>query len=135
MNSPAPQDAGERWSPYPDPPPAEITITLLDLGILEQLAFATTAKAGALVHVLRFWPEDHVPDGTPLAELGTHDIRADTLIFPAGVLGWSLCGLRLNLSTPVLPEYALGFPDEALCGRCLDRLGPTHRLLAYQRKG
>lgn len=78
-------------------PPFETTLALIDAGVVDRLAFgARRTSSTARVHVMRYWPEDTVPAGAPLADLGPAQVRAVGLYIPIGCVGWTLCGLRVE---------------------------------------
>lgn len=119
----------------PTAPDVETTLTLIDAGVLDRLAFGTVGKSPrARVHIMRWWPEDDVPADQPLSDLGPERLRTLGLWFPWGTVGWGLCGERILIDGR-RGDYIHEFDDERLCRKCRDILddGREQRiLLAYQ---
>jgi hypothetical protein len=105
-------------------PPLDVALTLIAARIPNRLSFAVVSPVpDAAVHVLRVWPEDGVDPNTELTELSDHEVRTDILMIPAGVLSWSLCGLRFTIGGAARSGGIIDFDDSRLCARCLELLG------------
>lgn len=79
-----------------------------------ELNFARQSTAGA-VHVLRPWVNEGMSSDPDR-------LQTSGLFIPAGILGWSMCGIRLILHS-VRGYRVSNFRDEDLCARCHELLG------------
>jgi hypothetical protein len=110
------------------------TLDLLDANVLTELTFAATSNSSRVtVHVLRFWAEAGFND-VPLAELGRHQIRAEGLYIPAGIISWTACGRRL-LQRSSGSVIRTRFNDDQMCASCLKALAGHSDLAFYHPQG